>query len=397
MRQYPPSISYLPLPEREAAAHGARVIEYLRAEIARSGGSMPFMRFMELALYAPGLGYYNAGSRKFGSAGDFVTAPELSSLFSRCVARQCWDILHRLEGGDILEVGAGSGVMAADILLELEALASLPNRYYILELSGELRERQQILLQQRLPHLLDRVLWLETLPEFGFRGIIVGNEVLDAMPVRRFRITAHDPLCMHVAWEGDGFIWREQAGDGELAKTLDILQTELGFALPVGYESEYSPWLDGWLKSLSGVLRTGALLLIDYGYSRREYYHPERNTGTLICHYRHRCHNDPLILPGLQDITASVDFTAVADAAVAAGLEVAGYTSQNHFLLGCGLADMLAQGDPADRKNYMELTRQTKLLTLPGEMGDRFKAIALTRGLDISLRGFGFLDERKRL
>lgn len=396
MAQYPDLIHSLPAPGPEAAAHSARLIERIRTEISAQGGSIPFARFMELALYAPGLGYYSAGARKFGVHGDFITAPELSSLFSRCVARQCQEILARV-GGEILELGAGSGIMAADVLLELEALGSLPARYAILEVSGELRERQRMTVAKRTPHLLARVEWLEALPDRGWRGVIVGNEVLDAMPVQRFRITNRGPVPLHIAWEEGGFTWWEGALDKNLTAALRTLQAEMSFTLPLGYESEFNPYLNAWLLALAEALEAGVLLLIDYGYPRREYYHPQRVGGTLICHYRHRAHADPLLLVGLQDITANVDFTAVAEAAIAAGFEIAGYTGQGYFLFGCGLEKLLAEVDPQDTVRYLELVRQVKLLTLPGEMGERFKAIALARGVDIPLRGFSVFDERGRL
>jgi SAM-dependent MidA family methyltransferase len=387
----------LPPPDAQAAAHSARIAHYIRHKMDRNGGSISFARFMEWVLYAPGLGYYNAGVRKFGAAGDFVTAPELSSLFSRCVARQCQEILEDLKGAHILELGAGSGMMAADMLLELKALNSLPNHYQILEVSATLRRLQQETLAARVPDLLERVQWLEALPDPGFRGVILGNEILDAMPVERFRITGEGPLPMHVAWQEGGFIWREGEPSRALKAFIDAVQEELGFVLPLGYESEYSPLLKPWLRTLAELLEAGALLLIDYGYPRREYYHPERVTGTLLCHYRHRAHANPLILPGLQDITASVDFTAVADGASAAGLQVAGYTEQGYFLLSCGIGELLAEVNPEDALRYLELARQVKLLTLPGEMGGRFKAIAFTRELDIPLRGFTLFDQRGRL
>lgn len=395
----------LPAPDPVAAAHGARLLDRIRSEIAEAGGAISFSRFMDLALYAPGLGYYRAGARKFGSGGDFVTAPELSPLFSRCLARQCHEILERLDGGAILELGAGTGIMAADILLELRALNALPERYAILELGGELRERQRQTLTERTPDLLERVVWLDALPEPGLRGVVLGNEVLDALPVERFRITPEGPRRLEVVWKrGDpatgsepGLDWIEGADDPALTATVAQIEAELGWRLPEGYVSEYVPRLADWVRAVAEPLAAGALLFVDYGYSRREYYHPERADGTLLCHYRHRVHADPLILPGLQDITASVDFSAVADAARAAGLELAGYTSQNYFLFGCGLMDLLAEVDSADTVRYLEQVRQVKLLTLPGEMGDRFKAIALTRGMDVPLRGFAFRDERGRL
>ena len=387
----------LPAPDPAAAAHSARLLEQIRVEITAAGGAISFARFMDLALYAPGLGYYRAGARKFGPDGDFVTAPELSPLFSRCLARQCRQILEALGGGTLLELGAGTGVMAADLLRELRALDALPERYAILELSGELRQRQHQTLAERTPELLDRVVWLDTLPDPGLRGVVLGNEVLDALPVERFRVTEAGPRRLAVSWNETRLDWMEGDEDPEVTAAVAGIEQALGWPLPSGYVSEYVPHLEAWLRTIAGTLAAGALLFVDYGYPRRDYYHPERAAGTLLCHYRHRVHDDPLILPGLQDITASVDFTAVADAALAAGLEVAGYTAQNYFLFGCGLMELLAEADPADTLRYLEQTRQVKLLTLPGEMGERFQAIALTRDLDLPLRGFTMRDERGRL
>lgn len=388
----------LPAPDPVAAAHSAQLLDHLHAEIMAAGGAISFARFMDLALYAPGLGYYCAGAHKFGAGGDFVTAPELSPLFSRCLAHQCREILDHLGGGTILELGAGTGIMAADVLQELRLLDALPERYAILELGGELRDRQRQTLADRVPDLLERVIWLDALPEPGaLRGVILGNEVLDALPVERFCITPAGPRRLNVAWTETGLDWIEGAEDSEVTATIKQIEAELGWRLPEGYTSEYLPHLEDWLRAIAEPLAAGALLLVDYGYPRREYYHPERTAGTLLCHYRHRVHDHPLILPGLQDITASVDFTAVADAAVAAGLEVEGYASQNYFLFGCGLMELLAEVDSADAVRYLEQVRQVKLLTLPGEMGDRFHAIALTRNLDLPLRGFAVRDERSRL
>ncbi len=387
----------LPAPDPAATAHSARLLDRIRAEIAEAGGAISFTRFMDLALYAPGLGYYRAGARKFGPDGDFVTAPELSPLFSRCLARQCQPILEALGGGALLELGAGTGVMAADLLRELRALDALPERYAILELSGELRQRQRQTLAERAPDLLDRVVWLDALPDPGLRGVVLGNEVLDALPVERFRITPAGPRRLAVTWNETGLGWVEGDEDAEVTAAVARIERDPSGRLPPGYTSEYVPHLDAWLRAIAGTLAAGALLFIDYGHPRRDYYHPERAAGTLLCHYRHRVHDDPLILPGLQDITASVDFSAVADAALAAGLDVAGYTAQNYFLFGCGLMELLAEVDPADTLRYLELSRQVKLLTLPGEMGERFQAIALTRGLDLPLRGFAMRDERGRL
>lgn len=387
----------LPTPDPVAAAHSARLLDHIRADIVAHGGAISFARFMELALYAPGLGYYQAGARKFGTEGDFVTAPELSPLFGRCLARQCRDILDALGGGTLLELGAGTGVMAADLLRELQSLGVAPMCYAILELSGELRQRQRQTLAERVPEFLDRVVWLDHLPEPGLRGVILGNEVLDALPVERFRITPAGPRRLEVVWGETGLAWREGPDDPAVTAAVARIEADLAESLPEGYTSEYVPHLDAWLQAVTEPLAAGAVLLIDYGYPRRAYYHPERVTGTLLCHYRHRAHDDPLRWPSLQDITANVDFTAVATAALAAGLTVAGYSHQNHFLFGCGLMELLAEANPDDPVSYLEQVRQVKLLTLPGEMGDRFQAIALTRALDLPLRGFAFRDERGRL
>lgn len=398
MTMTPPPGNALPAPDPAAAAHSRRLAERIAAECRAAGpGGIPFRRFMELALYAPGLGYYRTGTRKFGPGGDFITAPELSPLFARCLARQCADVLEHLGGGGILELGAGSGIMAAELLLELQALDALPAVYAILELSGELRQRQRDTLEERAPELLERVRWLDALPEPGFRGVMLGNEVLDALPVERFRIGRRGALPLHVTWDGTGFAWTQGPQDPALGAALEAIQKDLDRPLPTGYESEYSPTLAPWLAALAARLAAGVLLLVDYGYPRREYYHPQRAAGTLLCHYRHRAHADPLLWPGLQDITASVDFTAVAEAALTAGLTVAGYTTQAYFLFGCGLQELVAGADPRYTARYAELTRQVKLLTLPGEMGERCKAIALSRAMDAPLRGFRFLDQRQHL
>ena len=395
MNSFPEDNGRLPVPEPAALEHSRELLQLIHREIQNHGGAIDFQRFMELALYAPGLGYYRAGTRKFGQGGDFVTAPELSALFSRCLARQCREIL--VDSGDaILELGAGSGIMAATLLGELQRLRALPEAYLILELSGELRERQQRLLEARLPALLPRVRWLDSLPR-DFHGVILANEVLDALPVSRFRITETGPRPLRVTLLEQTLGWQEGPADTGLNATMDTLQHSLAQPLPVGYESEFCPGLSAWIESLGAALARGALLLVDYGYPRREYYHTQRHRGTLLCHYRHRVHDDPFLWPGLQDITASVDFTAVAEAALAADLTVAGYTSQANFLLGCGLTELLAEADPDNQPSYLKLAREAKILTLPGEMGDRFQAMLLTRGLQGTFRGFGLRDDRHRL
>ena len=382
------TIADLPLPAPEALAHSHKLATHIRTEIAATGGHIPFARYMELALYAPGLGYYSAGARKFGAVGDFVTAPELSPLFSRCLARQCAEVLGALGGGSILELGAGSGVMAADILLELEHLGALPEHYLILEVSADLRERQRALLGERAPKLLPRVRWLDALPD-GHVGLMLGNEVLDALPVRRFRKTAQGYQEFCVAADSEGFRWELAMADVPFGTALANLETTLAAPLPAGYESELCTLLPAFMASLAASLERGALLLMDYGYPRRAFYHAERGMGTLMCHYRQHAHPDPFLYPGLQDITAHVDFTAVAETATAAHLDFAGYTTQAHLLMALGIAGM-SQGD-------MRLAQQVKLLTLPEEMGERFKAIGFTKGMDLPLSGFRLRDLSRQL
>ncbi|MGM0593848.1 MAG: class I SAM-dependent methyltransferase, partial [Pseudomonadota bacterium] len=346
------------------------------------------------ALYAPGLGYYSAGSGKFGEAGDFVTAPELSPLFSRCLARQCAEVLAGIGGGEILEFGAGSGVMAADILAELARLEQLPPRYCILELSADLRQRQQQTIEQRVPELASRVVWLDALPEAGFRGVVLANEVLDAMPVHRFVIDNGEPHQLDVVWDGKEFLLESGPPDAALYTRLKQLQQQYGLA--EGYYSEINLRAEEWVRSLAGFLAQGVALLIDYGFPQREFYHPQRSMGTLMCHYRHRAHDDALTLVGLQDITAHVDFTAVGEAALDAALAVRGYTSQANFLIANGVTELLAEAE-GDARVQLALSAQVKRLTMPGEMGELFKVMALSRGWEGPLRGFALKDERERL
>jgi SAM-dependent MidA family methyltransferase len=380
----------------EEAAHSARVSARVRAEIEAAGGWIGFARYMQLVLYEPGLGYYSAGARKFGAAGDFVTAPEAAPLFSRCLAVQCEEVLRALGGGDVLEFGAGTGQMAAGVLAELERRGSLPRRYRILDVSADLRERQRATLGQLVPGLLDRVEWLDRLPE-GHAGVILANEVLDALPVERFVIRRGEARALGVAWDHGRPVWSEAPALPGLATAVRDIERDLGAALPEGYVSEVDLLLPGWLASLGAALARGVALLVDYGLPRREYYSPERSSGTLLCHSRHRWHDDPFARPGLQDVTAWVDFTAVADGAVATGLDVAGYTTQAQFLLGSGLDEFLAAAADLDVASRANLSRQALLLTLPGEMGERFKVIALTRSCDAPLRGFALRDLRRAL
>ena len=380
----------LPSPSVEERALSARLSDVIRTEIA-DNDSIAFARFMELALYAPGLGYYAAGKEKFGAAGDYITAPESFPLFARCLAQTTADVIAQLGGGDILEVGAGSGQLAAGLLAELAARGALPHRYFILDVSADLRARQAQTLRVRVPELYARVHWLDRLPVRGFRGVVLGNELLDAMPVERFRVCKDGIRQRRVTWRDEGLQWTEVAANAEIIARVAPL------GLPTDYISEISFAAEAWVRSVADILAAGAVLLFDYGFPRAEYYHPERSDGTLMCHYRHRAHGDPLTLVGLQDITAHVDFTAIAEAAVESGLEVVGYTSQAAFLLGSGLETFAAQSDPADVRAHLALTQQIKKLTMPHEMGELFKVIALGRGMNRPLSAFALQDRRGRL
>lgn len=387
----------IPLLSPDEQVHLAQLEQHIIAEISAAGGVIGFDRFMELALYAPGLGYYAAGARKLGAAGDFVTAPEISPFFSRCLARQCAQVLDRVPGGDILEVGAGTGVMAADLLAELERLDSLPVNYFILELSPDLQQRQQQTINEKVPLLATRVKWLNGLPDPGFTGVVLANELLDAMPVHRFRAGDRGLEEQYVAWDGRQFQPRWQGLNSPvLLDALNRIQAQLG-RFSEGYQSEVNLRLKPWMDELGRRVDQAAVILIDYGYSRKEYYHPERSTGTLICHFRHQAHDDPFKLVGLQDITANVDFTAVAETGMAAGFELSGYTTQANFLLGSGLDKLLAQSDPGSGMDYVSAVQGIKQLTLPSEMGERFKVIALGKGIETELVGFGLRDLRSRL
>jgi SAM-dependent MidA family methyltransferase len=390
----PASVTTLPLLNADELAHSRRVIEHIRAFMQQHGDVIGFDAWMRLALYAPGLGYYSAGATKLGSDGDFVTAPEISSLFSRCLARQCADVL-RVTGGEILELGAGSGRMAADVLTELAAIESLPDRYSILEVSADLAERQRARIAELPRELAERVRWLDRWPERVMRGVVLANEVLDAMPVERFvlrnRAGGIDVRALGVGLCEDGFEWRETSPTPELMHAVADIVEALPMPLPDGYVSEVCLAFHPWMASLAAQLETGVALLIDYGLPRAHLYHPDRAEGTLRCHFRHRAHSDPFINVGLQDITAWVDFTRVAEAADGAGLEVLGFASQAAFLIGAGMESLLSTemqlaGD--DLRRQATLAGEARRLLLPGEMGEIFKVIALGRGYESPLTGF---------
>jgi SAM-dependent MidA family methyltransferase len=390
----------LDLPELtpDEAAHSAALVERIRAVIEAEGGWIGFDRFMQLALYEPGLGYYSAGARKFGAAGDFITAPEVAPVFSRCLALQCAEVLRELgPAARLLELGAGSGAMAADLLAELERQDALPAGYWILDLSADLRERQRETLQQKVPHLLPRVQWLDSLPEEPFTGMILANEVLDALTIERFAMRGGGVNALGVSSAFGQLQLAEVRAASRLVAAVRKIEQDTGIALPDGYESEVCTGLGRWFESIAGSLERGVLLFIDYGLPRREYYSAERTRGTLLCHFRHRFHEDALTRVGLQDITAWVDFTAVAEAAQGAACAVAGYTTQAHFLIGCGLGDFVANVEGLELVQRLNLSRQAMVLTLPGEMGERFKVIALSKDYDSPLRGFATRDLRHTL
>lgn len=387
----------LPPPDAATLAHSRHVRAAIDDAIANGDGAIDFAHFMALALHAPGLGYYSAGLAKFGAAGDFVTAPELSPLFARCIAAQCAQVLAALDGGSILEAGAGTGELAIGVLRELHALNALPQRYQILETSADLRERQRRRISDLPAEMATRVEWLDALPPRGFRGVVLANEVLDAMPVRRFRRTPAGVDELMIARDGERLVWRGvPPRDAQLSARVAAIEQVLGVCLPEGYESEINLAAEAWLRSLADGLEAGMALIIDYGYPRREYYHPERSRGTLRCHYRHHAHDDPLLLPGVQDITSHVDFTAIAEAAVAAGMDIAGYTTQTYFLLAMGITK-LAEAGNQDTRQQIETAQQIRRLTMPGEMGEVFKVIALTKGVEGPFAGFGWRDLRGKL
>lgn len=363
----------LPEPSPEALAHSGRVSEHIHGRIVAAGGWIDFARYMELALYAPGLGYYSAGTRKFGEAGDFVTAPELTSLFGRALARLAAPLLGET-GNEILELGPGSGRLALDILTELAAMGLPLDRYRLLEPSGELRQRQRTLFEHQAPHLLDRLEWLDELPT-QLNGLILGNEVLDALPVHVIRWGDERWFELGVSMAGERFVWSERPlPPGPLlgaAKSIDV---------EPGYVSEISIAVPALVQTLGERLALGALLFLDYGFPRGEYYHPQRRAGTLMCHYRHHAHDDPFWLPGLNDITAHVDFTAATQAGKAAGLELLTYDSQAGFLLKAGILNLLGGLEPGSGDYYRQAAAMQRLLA-PSEMGELFKALALGRGL----------------
>jgi SAM-dependent MidA family methyltransferase len=388
------SQSILPALSPEEAEQSASVANLIRERIRAAGGAVTFESFMESALYAPGYGYYSAGAAKIGATGDFVTAPEVSDLFGRCVARQCAQVLSET-GGGILELGAGTGRLAATLLETLSELGALPDRYAILEVSADLADRQRAHLQKLPVALRERVVWLDRLPDETLRGVILANEVLDALPFNRIALRDGAMRELGVTLEGDGFAECEREPSDELLRAWSSVAAELPVPLPDGYRSELCQRVEPWIAGVGECLERGLFLLFDYGLPRSQYYHPDRVDGTLRCHFKQRAHDDPFVNVGVQDITAWVDFTRVAEGAVAANLDVLGFVTQAAFLLATGIEGLATEaGSILDR---VQRAGEARRLLLPGEMGEAFKAMALGRGLESPLTGFSLQDLRRSL
>ncbi len=376
----------LPEPGADERAHSDHLASLLREEIA-SHGPMPFSRFMERCLYTPGLGYYSAGKAKFGAEGDFITAPELGTLFARCVVRALEPVLASLSpDADFLEIGGGSGAFAEAALLALDAAGRVPRRFMILEPSADLRERQRERLHAALPAaLFARAEWLDGPPEADWDGVLFANEVIDALPTTRFTTRDGEVYEEHVVLDGDGrFVRNDRPADALVGGAVRHVERDLGREFDAGYRSEILPQLPYWMQAVAGSLRRGAMIFADYGYTRGEFYLPERTDGTLRAFYRHRSHGDAFFMPGLQDLTASVDFTALAEAGNNAGFGVAAYMPQAQFLLAAGMQeffenDYLALNDEAAR---FRLAQEVKKLTMPDQMGERFQVMLFAKGID---------------
>jgi SAM-dependent MidA family methyltransferase len=385
-----PNSSRLPALDAAAQQHSDTLLAHIQQQVQQQGGWISFADYMQMALYTPHLGYYSGEANKFGLGGDFVTAPEMSPLFAQALANQVAPVLQAT-AGNVLELGAGTGKLAAVLLQRLAELEQLPQQYFILEVSANLRQRQQDYLQKLLPEdVFLRVQWLDHLPK-SFTGIVVGNEVLDAISVHMVEWHAGQ-------WLERGFTFDQQLTwqtrplqDLSLVADIDVSQ------LPDGYVTEVCPAATGLITSLANMLQQGVILMLDYGFSAREYYHPQRRQGTLMCHFQHYAHDDPLIYPGLQDITAHVNFTAMAEAALAQGINCAGYTTQAQFLMNCGILQLLQTVPPEDSARYLPMVAAVQKLLSPAEMGELFKVLALSKGLSEPLLGFVSGDKRHQL
>lgn len=391
--------SILPEPPEELKHLSTELASRIRETIDRKG-PIPFSEYMEMALYEPGLGYYSAGLQKFGEGGDFVTAPQLGDVFARCLAKQIEQVSAELDQFEIIEAGAGSGILAADLLKTLES-GNPPTRYRILERSGYLRQVQKETLGRLVPQWMDRISWLDAPPEENWQGVFLANEVLDALTVERFCVESEDVRQLQVVNGPAGFDWHKGNFSNKTQAQIQAVLSGLAHYPASGYCSEVNTSLPAWLQTVTSSLQKGLALFIDYGYTRKDYYQPQRRDGTLICHYRHRAHDDPFTWPGLTDISASVDFTALAEAADECGLEVSGYTTQVMFLMACGLDQLISESMHLPEVERVSVNNQIRRLTLPGEMGERFQVMALSRGLEEGLSedliGFSISDLCHRL
>ena len=389
------SHNILPEPPEELKQLSESLGSRIREEIGLDG-MIPFSQYMEMALYEPGLGYYSAGLHKLGKSGDFITAPELGSLFAGCLANQVAELADSLGNYEILEAGAGTGQLAADLLQEL-APDKLPDRYLVLERSADLQAVQRERIAAAAPGLLDRVEWLDQPPTTPWQGVLIANEVLDALTVERFRMGKEGVEQLCVVEQDGQFTWASRQAPERLKLAVEQVMAELETGLQPGYRSEINLDTAHWLHAITSQMERGLALFIDYGYPRAEFYLPERSDGTMMCHYRHRAHDDVFFWPGLQDITAWVDFTALAEAADTCELDVEGYTSQAMFLLGCGLDRILTGHSSNSADGGLALSAQARQLTLPGMMGEKFQVMGLGRGLEEPLCGFSLQDLRHRL
>ncbi|MFW5447780.1 MAG: class I SAM-dependent methyltransferase [Methylophagaceae bacterium] len=384
----------LPKPDDIAQQHSEQLLSLIYDEIDRAGGKISFAEYMHLCLYAPGLGYYSAGSQKLGRHGDFTTAPEISPLFSRTFAHHIKDVLVQLEQPSIVEFGAGSGKMAADILIELASINCLPEKYYIIEVSADLRERQRRTISKLIPDLLGHVIWLDQFPA-KFTGVVLANEVCDAMPVHLLHFTQNDVVERYIERNNSGLCWcNGELSQPALSSHLTEIQTLIGDGN--SYITEVNLASEAWLCSIADNLQQGAIFICDYGYPKADYYHPQRSEGTLMCYYQHQGHADPLILPGLQDITAHVDFTSLAQTAIDNTLDVAGFQSQADFLLAGSITE-LNQIQENDEFSMLQQASEIKQLTLPSAMGENFKVLTLSKSLDQLLPRCQLADRRYAL
>ncbi|MFK5986888.1 MAG: SAM-dependent methyltransferase [Pseudomonadota bacterium] len=394
-------------PDDIAQQHSQQLLEHIIQQIQLSDGKIDFEQYMQLALYAPGLGYYSAGLHKFGAQGDFVTAPEISPLFAQVLAIQAEVVLEQIKQqtgqANLLEVGAGSGKMAGDILLELSQRKNLPDYYYILELSADLKQRQQTYLQKTLPDYYNQIIWLDKLPESGFNGLIIANELLDAFPVHLIKLDG-EKIYERFVCENEGKLFFKdiESNTPEILLMKNKIQTSIEKNVQLldkqtAYVTEMNSLANQWIESMAACLDCGAMLLIDYGYPVSEYLHPQRHKGTLMCHYKHLAHDDPFFYPGLQDITAHVNFSDIKNTAVAAKMQVSGYTTQAHFLLSGGLVELTQHIDINEIDKHSRMAVEIKKLTLPEEMGELFKVIYLTKDINCPLSGFKFNNMQHRL